>query len=169
MTVTLRPLTAADIEAHNAAEDDQIVRWLTGERGTVESTRRHFEQLAANLAAGQGKRGFGVLLDGRLAGYVDCDPHNTDGTAPGDVNIAYTTHAWARRRGVATAAVGLMCDYIRAHAIGPRAVLRIEPENIASRRVAERAGFRFVGEFTSATDTAPDGTPATMRLYVRDL
>lgn len=167
--VTLRPLTEADIATHNAAEDDEIVRWLTGQRGTVESARRHFAELAANAAAGRGKRGFGVCVDGRLAGYVDCDPDNVDGAEPGDVNISYTTHAWARRRGVATQAVSLMCDYLRDHHIGRRAALRIEPENTASRGVAERAGFRFVREFRSVSDTHPDGTAVTFRLYLRDL
>lgn len=167
--VILRPLGEADIAEHNAAEDAEIVRRLTGEKGTVESTRRHFAALATNAERGAGKRGFGVIVDGRLGGYVDCDPDNTDGLDAGDVNISYATHAWARRRGVATRAVLLMCDYIRDHHIGGRAALRIEPDNIASQGVADRAGFRFLCEFTSATDTHPDGSPTTMRLYVRDL
>lgn len=167
--VTLRPLGESDIAAHNSAEDAEIVRWLTGERGTTEATRRHFEQLAASLAAGEGKRGFGVCLDDRLAGYVDCDPDISDGLEQRDVNISYTTHAWARGQGVATRAVALMCDYIREHRIGDRAALRIEPENVASRRVAERAGFRYVREFVSATDTNSDGSPTMMCLYLLDL
>ncbi|MBB2894410.1 GNAT family N-acetyltransferase [Flexivirga oryzae] len=167
--VTLRPLVESDIEAHNAGEDAEAVRWLTGEAGTVDSARRHFRQLAANAVAGQGKRGFGVCLDGRLAGYVECNPDITDGTDPGDVNISYATHPWARRKGVATEAVELMCGYIQEHGIGPRAVLRIEPGNAGSLRVAERAGFGFVREFVSVTDTHPDGSPATMRLFRREL
>lgn len=169
MDVTLRPLRESDIEAHNSAEDEQIVRWLTGEKGSTESTRRHFATLAMNAERGEGKRGFGVVVDGRLGGYVDCDPDNTDGVQPGDVNISYTTHAWARRQGVATRAVSLMCDYIRDHEIGSRAALRIEPDNLASCAVAESAGFRFVREFVSTTDTNLDGSPTTFRLYLRDL
>lgn len=168
----LRALGEADIAAHNAAEDAEIIRWLTGEQGTTESTRRHFAALAANAERGQGKRGFGVVVDGRLGGYVDCDPDNSDGLEPGElgiVNISYTTHAWARRRGVATRAVALICDYIGVHRIGDRAALRIEPDNVASLGVAERAGFRFDRDFLSATDTHPDGTPRRMRLYLLDI
>lgn len=45
-----------------------------------------------------------VWLDGRLAGYVDCDPEVRDGLAAGDVNVSYAVHPWARGRGVAVEA-----------------------------------------------------------------
>ncbi|RNI19513.1 GNAT family N-acetyltransferase [Flexivirga caeni] len=167
--VTLRPLVEADVDAHNAGEDEETMRWLSGGKGTRESTRRHFAGLAANAARGEGKRGFGIVVDGRLGGYVDCDPAVDDGLDAGEVNVSYAVHPWARRHGVATRAVTLMCDYLRAEGIGTRAALRIEPENVASLGVADRTGFRFVREFTSATDTHPDGTPVTFRLYLRDL
>jgi len=169
MTIDLRPLTHADAEAHCAGEDELTVRWLTGGYGTVEGTRQYFERLAANADAGTGKRGFGVWLDGRLAGYVDCSPDVRDGLVEGDVNISYATHPWARGRGVAVEAVRLICDYIRAESIGVRAALRVEPENRASVRVAVKAGFAWVGDFVSETDTQPDGTPARMSLYVLDV
>jgi hypothetical protein len=93
----VRALTHEDVEAHNAGEDEHTVRWLTGDYGTVESTTTHFDRLADNARAGCGKRGFGVCLDGRLAGYVDCDPDVGDGLEPGDVNISYAVHPWASR------------------------------------------------------------------------
>lgn len=169
MTIELRPLRDDDIEAHNAGEDELTVRWLTGGWGTVATTARHFAMLRDNLARGEGQRGFGVWLDGVLAGYVDCNPEVTDGLEPGEVNLSYAVHDWARGQGVASAAVGLMCEYVRDHAIGTRAAIRADPGNRASLRVAEKAGFRFVREVTSSTDTHPDGTPATLRVYVRDL
>lgn len=55
MGVELRPLVAADAEAHCAGEDEETVRWLTGGYGTVDGTRRHFEALAESAAAGEGK------------------------------------------------------------------------------------------------------------------
>lgn len=155
MTVELRALTAADAAEHCAGEDEATVRWLTGTPGTVEGTARYFEQLARNARDGLGKRGFGVVLDGRLAGYVDVDPDpeprrgdRPDGVAvgPGDVSIAYAVHPWARGRGVAVEAVRLVCDVARTQALGSRAVLQVEPENVASMRVAAKAGFRRVGD-----------------------
>ncbi|MBI4939698.1 MAG: GNAT family N-acetyltransferase [Actinobacteria bacterium] len=169
LTIELRPLTHADAPAHCAGEDDETVRWLTGGYGTVEGTCAYFDVLAANAAAGSGKRGFGVWLDGRLAGYVDLEPDLGDGLDPGDVNLTYAVHPWARGRGVAVEAVRLVCEVLRTTAVGTRAALRIEPGNAASLRVADRAGFVLLREVVSATDTHPDGTPVTFRVFARDL
>lgn len=167
--MTLRPLTDADVVAHDAGEDDETIRWLSGGRGTAETTRTHFAMLAENLRAGRGKRGFGVWLDDRLAGYVDFDPDNRDGLDPGDVNIAYAVHPWARGRGLAARAVDLLCKRLQQERLGTAAALRIEPENTASIRVAEKSGFVFVREFESATDVHADGRPVTMGLFRRPL
>nr|BFE72362.1 hypothetical protein GCM10020092_056630 [Actinoplanes digitatis] len=92
-----------------------------------------------------------------------------DGLDDGDVNISYAVHPWARGRGVAVEAVGLMRAFLRDQRIGTRAAIRVEPENVASVRVAVKSGFRHVRDFVSRTDTHPDGSPAGMRLYVHDL
>lgn len=169
MPVELRTLEHEHAEAHCAGEDELTVRWLSGDFGTIEGTRAYFDTLAENAAASRGKRGFGVWLDRRLAGYVDCDPDNADGLKPEEVNISYSVHPWARGRGVALEAIRLICDYIRQGEIGSRAAIRVEPENTASIRVAEKSGFRFVRTFASTTDTHDDGTPITLALYVLDL
>lgn len=169
MPIELRPLTHADAEAHCAGEDELTVRWLTGGYGTLEGTRRHFDMLADNAVARRGKRGFGVWFDGRLAGYVDADPDNDDGLEPDDVNLSYAVHPWARGRGVAVAAVLAICDFLRRNDIGARAAIRVDPENAASVRVAEKCGFRFVRDFGSATDRHADGAPARLSLYLIDL
>lgn len=167
--IELRPLTDADIAAHNAGEDDETVRWLTGGRGTVETTRRHFAMLAENAARGSGKRGFGVWLDGRLAGYVDYDPDVADLAAAGDVNVSYAVHPWARRRGVAAAAVALLCERLEAEGAALRAVIRTEPENVASVGVARRSGFTAAGAMLSTTDRDAAGAPVRYAVYVRGL
>lgn len=169
MTITLRPLTHADAEAHNAGEDEQTIRWLTGGRGTIETTIRHFDELAENARSGSGKRGFGIWLGDRPAGYVDADPDNDDGLEPDDVNIGYAVHPWARGRGVAVEAVALICAFIRDHALGSRAAIRVDPENAASIRVAQKAGFTRLDDFVSGTDTRPDGHPVTLSLFVLEL
>jgi len=97
MAIELRALTREDAAAHCAGEDGETVRWLTGGYGEVDATADYFDRLAANAEARQGKRGFGLVLDGRLAGYVDFDPDNDDGLAPDDVNLSYAVHPWARR------------------------------------------------------------------------
>lgn len=145
------------------------MRWLTGGYGDVEGTMEYFDRLAENAEAGVGKRGFGVWMSGRLCGYVDYDPQNDDGIDPEDVSISYTVHPWARGQGVAVEAVRLVCDVLRTNRIGTRAAIRVEPENSASVRVAEKSGFRYVRDFPSTTDTLADGTPTTLSLYLLDL
>jgi RimJ/RimL family protein N-acetyltransferase len=173
VTVELRPLTAADAEAHCAGEDDATVRWLSGAYGTVEGTVRYFDELARHALAGTGKRGFGVWLDGRLAGYVDYDPdvepYSGQGFAvgPGDVNLAYAVHPWARGRGVAVDAVALVCHLLRAGSLGNRAVIRTEPANGASSRVAEKAGFRYLGD--AVLEEAHLGRAVTFAVHVLEL
>ncbi|MEZ5087111.1 MAG: GNAT family N-acetyltransferase [Tessaracoccus sp.] len=170
MTIELRPLTHEDAEAHCTGEDEETVRWLTGDYGTVEGTRAYFDVLAENAAAGRGKRGFGVWRDVRLAGYVDFDPAgDLDGLEPGDVNLAYAVHPWARGSGVASEAVLAVCHHLREHAIGRRAAIRVEPENLPSVRVAEKCGFRYVRSVASSEDTHADGSPVIMSVYLLDL
>lgn len=169
MVTTLRQLEHADADAHCAGEDQQTIRWHTGGRGTVEGTKAHFDRLADNARAGTGKRGFGVWVDERLAGYVDTDPDNADGLLPSDVNISYSVHPWARGNGVAVEAVSLICEFIRGQTLGRRAVIRVEPENTASVRVAQKAGFTYSNDFSCGTDTHPAGTAVTFSLYVLDL
>ena len=169
MDIELRPLTAADAAAHCAGEDEETVRWLTGGYGSVEGTKAHFESMDRRAEAGDRKRGLGVWMSGRLCGYVDYDPDHADGMEEQDVNIAFAVHPWARGQGVAVEAVRLICATIRETGVGLRAALKIEPENTASVRVAEKAGFRHVRDFASTDDTHADGTPKTFRLYLLDL
>jgi RimJ/RimL family protein N-acetyltransferase len=169
VTIELRPLTRADAAAHCAGEDEETVRWLTGGHSTVEGTAAYFDWLAGNAAAGQGKRGFGVWLDGCLAGYVDCDPDLADGLEADDVNLSYAVHQRARGRGVAVEAVRLICAFVRANQLGGRAAIRVDPDNEASVRVARKCGFAYVRDHSSTTDTHADGTPVTLSLYLLPL
>jgi RimJ/RimL family protein N-acetyltransferase len=169
MAIELRPLRHEDAAAQCAGEDESTVRWLTGGYGTIAGTRAHFDALAANAAAGRGKRGFGVWWQDRLAGYVDCNPDNRDGLRPDDpplVNLAYCVHPWARGHGIAVAAVGLICAYVTAHAIGDVAAIRVEPANTASVRVARKCGFRRWRGYPAQD---PAGNPTTYDIHLRDL
>ena len=169
MVVELRPLTAEDAEAHCAGEDELVVRWLTGGYGTVEGTAEHFAVLADNAETGIGKRGFGVWVDGRLGGYVDFDPYLDDGRSPDEVNLSYCVHPWARGRGVAVEAVRLTCDVLRRDRIGSRAAIRVGPDNAASIRVAEKAGFPARADLHLRHGHARRLQSAALRLLLLDL
>ncbi len=168
VTTELRPLVAADAPAHCRGEDGLTVRWLTGGYGDLAGTVAYFERLARNAAAGTGKRGFGVWRSGRLCGYVDFDP-DVEALEPGEVNLAYAVHPWARGQGVAVEAVRLVCEVLRRQRVGRRAAIRVEPENTASVRVAEKAGFTHARTIVSPTEVRADGSPVTHRVYLLDL
>lgn len=166
--VTLTPLVVEDAEAFVAGEDEEIVRWLSGGRSTVERTRAYIHELDARAARGAAKRAFTIRLDGRVAGSIDHDAEVTDGLEEGDVNLAYGVHPWARGRGVAVRAVELICARLQEQG-AVAAVIRADLDNVAPLRVAERAGFDPVREIVSGIDTDADGDPARMRVLRRVL
>jgi len=171
LVIELRPLGEGDVAAHMAGEDAAVIEWLTGAAATWDSTYRHFETLAANAARGVGKRGFGVWLDDELAGYIDFDPDDPDLPEPGDVNIAYYVHPWARRRGVAIEAVRLVCEQLRQGGLGKRAIIRTHPLNRASIGVARAGGFQPVSAPVSGQDHSceTDDAPAGDVVFALDL
>ncbi len=84
---------------------------------------------------------FAIDVDGRFAGTVDLRPH------PGRwASIGYGLHPWARGRGVMTRAVRALTAW-GFHELGMRGIeWRAVVGNTASRRVAEKCGFRVEGE-----------------------
>lgn len=58
--------------------------------------------------------------------------------------IAYMAYDAGRRRGLMTRAVRLVCGWLFAEGVG-RIEVRTHPENVASQRLAERAGFQREG------------------------
>lgn len=166
--VSLTPLVVEDAEAYVDGEDEEIVRWLSGGRSTVDRTRAFIRELDARSARGAAKRAFTIRLDGRVAGSIDHDAEVTDGLDPGDVNLAYGVHPWARGRGVAVRAVELICARLREQG-AVAAVIRADLDNVASLRVAERAGFRPVREIVSEIDPDEEGRAARMRVLRRAL
>jgi RimJ/RimL family protein N-acetyltransferase len=58
--------------------------------------------------------------------------------------VAYLARAEGRGRGLMTRAVRLLCDWLLEEGVG-RIELRTHPDNEASQKLAERAGFRREG------------------------
>lgn len=86
--------------------------------------------------AGSGQA-WGALVDGRLAS-VACTFFR--GTRHGEIGII--TEPQYQRRGLSTACVLGLCADIRAD--GRRPSWSTSPDNVASRRVAQKAGFSLV-------------------------
>lgn len=120
--------------------------------------------LDQRAAAGSTKRAFTIRVDGQCVGSIDHDADPPDGIGPGDVNIAYALAPWMRGHGITAHAVRLLCAQLGELGAGERAVIRCEAENVASARVAEKAGFTRTQEVPSTTE---HGERVSMQVYVR--
>ena len=69
--------------------------------------------------------------------------------ATATVELGYTIMPAARGRGVATRALGLLTEWAFATLDAKRIELYISPENGASKRIAERNGYRYEGTLRS--------------------
>lgn len=78
-------------------------------------------------------------------------------------HIGYAVVPWKRRQGYATTALRLMLERALARRM-PYAEITTDPDNIASRKVIERNGGRFIEEFERPA--ALGGTPC-LRYRIR--
>lgn len=157
--VTLRPLDERDLAAlERAASDAEILRWFDLQ------TRSPADYLAAKRAG---------WAEGRGASFAVCDATRPD-TCLGQIfverdgdgrgSVGYWVLADGRGQGRATRAVRLMASWALPELRLGRLQLHTDPENVASRRVAERAGFTREGVLR-AYDARRDGTRADAVVY----
>jgi RimJ/RimL family protein N-acetyltransferase len=159
--VALRPPAPGDVDAITAAcQDPEISRWT---RVPSPYTRRHaveFVDRSAGMWAQATDAAF-VIVDAesddvlgamgvhRLGGE-DCGPE-----------VGYWLKREARGRGVATRALRLLTGWA-CRELGMRLMLQADVRNRASRRVAEKAQFRFVREGAAPAEC---GECETMAVY----
>jgi RimJ/RimL family protein N-acetyltransferase len=132
----LRTPTEDDVSAITAAcQDPDIPRWTR-----VPSP--YTEQNARDWLVSEGEDRFLIVAreTGELLGSVALRPDD-DGVA----EIGYWVKREARGRSVASRAVRLLSEWgLRERGLA-RISLITEPENVASQRVAEKAGYRREG------------------------
>jgi RimJ/RimL family protein N-acetyltransferase len=129
--IALRPITEADIPAVVAAcQDPEIPRWTRVPSPYGEADARDFLSRASDVSAivGAGTEEF----LGTISWWWVAD----------NVQLGYWVKREARGRGVATRALILLSRWAFAELGAARVQLLTEPENRASQRVAEKAGFR---------------------------
>lgn len=155
--VTLRPLLDADMpEVAAWGQDPLLVRWSgVPVDQTADRARAFFRR--AEEARQAGLMVALAIVDpqsDRVLG--SCDVRRPD---PFDLcigELGYVLVASARGRGVATRAVRLLTEWSFAELGMQRVQALVHPENPASARVLERAGFRREGLLRSYR-AAPDG------------
>jgi RimJ/RimL family protein N-acetyltransferase len=159
--IFLRPLGAEDAAAHLAGEDEEMAKWVSGGRSTPASVEAFIRNNQESWRNGGPRRAFGVFdcASNRLAGFIEVNLARL--AEPNQGNVSYGVFRQWRRQGVALRAINLMGEYLRTETEARQMVLRIVPENTASLRLAEKAGFTFCGLFDE-----PEGR---MARYVRDI
>lgn len=148
-----------DLEAHLAGEDEETARrfgWWP-ERSTSETVARTLKEWSDDWALRRARRTFAVRssADGRLVGGCELRLQSDGVTG----HVSYWTNSGVRRRSYASRALSLLVDY--AWSVGlSRLEAHIEPDNPASFKVSEHAGFVVQG-------TLVDDNQTQMLRYVR--
>ena len=147
--LTLRPKRPEDADAITAAcQDPEIPRWtFVPSPYTRADAEAYLRSCAEEEAAGRSAGFLAVDGEDRLLGSFSVMELDSE---PGYGEIGYWVAAEARGRGVATRAVRLLTEWAQRE-LGLE-LIEILPhkDNTASRRVAEKAGYRDTGELRGA-------------------
>jgi RimJ/RimL family protein N-acetyltransferase len=148
--IRLRPWTLDDVPAIVAAcNDPDIQHWIPV------IPRPYTEEDAVEFIQGElpgiGARQFAITERGRVVGSIGMGVNNTR-----TGHIGYWCALEARGRGVTTRALRLLCRHALDDLRLERLELITDPDNRASQRVAEKAGFQREGVLRSHL-VHPDG------------
>jgi RimJ/RimL family protein N-acetyltransferase len=147
--IRIRMRSDADIPAIVAAvQDPEIPRWTRVPYEYDEETAREWKEHAeADQREG---RGLHLLIvdahDDTLLGSIGIVAIDWEESS---CDIGYWAVAEHRGRGIIPRAVRLFCRWIFDELPMERITISADPENAASRRVAEKAGFTFEGVLRS--------------------
>jgi RimJ/RimL family protein N-acetyltransferase len=139
--VTLRAFREDDLRAIvEACRDPEVVRWTRVPDPYGESDAREF-LAQTETSRRRGTELGAAIADAESGEYLGSVAVRVDERDGGRGDIGYLVAPWARRRGVAVRAVRLLTDHaFRELGLG-RIEITVHPDNTASQRVAERAGY----------------------------
>jgi RimJ/RimL family protein N-acetyltransferase len=161
--VALRPPVPDDVDAITAAcQDPEIPRWT---RVPKPYTRDHALEFVERSARSwkHGTDAPFVVVDAdtrELIGAIGV--HRLGGEDDGP-EVGYWLKRDARGRGLATRALRLVTDWATQD-LDVRLLLQADVRNLASRRVAEKARFRYIGNRPAPPDYAGCETMAVYEL-----
>jgi RimJ/RimL family protein N-acetyltransferase len=151
----LRPWKPSDAGAvTTACQDPEIARWIPfiPSPYTEADARDFLEQCRLNWDLGEAYNFAVVDKQGELLGSIAIRIRRFS-----TGHIGYWVASDARGRGIATRALETLCRWAIDELGLKRLELVTDPRNIASQRVAEKAGFRREGILRSALEYR-DGT-----------
>lgn len=141
----LRPIERDDLDSFaRLYADPEVMRFSLGVLDLGQAQEKLDRILA--LMADRGWDSFVIELrdDGRFVGIVGLAPQQVDGVAEVELGYRLMSEFWGL--GLGTEAARATRDYAFGTLALPRIISIIEPENIGSIRVAEKAGLRFERE-----------------------
>ena len=157
--VLLRPFDAGDVPAIVAAcQDPEIPRWTAVPSPYTESDALTWLESKEEASFAVVDRSSGDLLGSIGVRFLG------DGVA----EVGYWIAREARGRGVATRALVLVAGWVFENDDVGRFQLRAEPENVASQRVAEKAGFVREGVLRAALALKGERRDVVMYSLVRE-
>ena len=143
----LRGLQLEDFDDHAALwADPDVVRYISGKPSSREEAWSRFLRSCGHWTCmGYGYWALTEKESGRFAGEVGLGDFKRDihPSIEGTPEMGWVLAPWCHGRGYATEAVMAALEWVETR-FGPdcRTVCLIAPENLASRRVAEKCGYR---------------------------
>lgn len=152
--LTLRPFEPRDaVDVYATWNDDSYIRFVPATMAAAHTDLEHAMKWCSHgieewRELGEGI-GFAVeeIKDRRLVAHVAL--FNTDWSAM-TTEVHYWTAPWGRGNGYATDAVRAVARWALLECGFARVALATVTANIASRKVAERAGFQYEGTLRNA-------------------
>ena len=141
----LRALTPADVDLVVEATATEVAPALWGPTPRGPYSARDATRALREWDPAGTRISYGLIRDGLLLGALGL---MYDG--PGSAELAYWVRPENRRQGLALRGIETITAWAHREGGLPRVWLEINPDNVPSRRLAERAGFLF--EEQRATD-----------------
>jgi RimJ/RimL family protein N-acetyltransferase len=137
--LVLRPLTPEDeVALATVLSDAETMRWYP-RPFTGDEVREWIERQLGRYSSGTGLLGLVEKQTGGLIG--DCGPVWQEVEGRTELEIGYHVSRERWNQGLATEAARVVIDYAFENLGVERVVSMIRPENLASRRVAEKNGL----------------------------
>ncbi|HEX7758259.1 MAG TPA: GNAT family protein [Caulobacteraceae bacterium] len=155
--------TVEDAEAHLAGEDEEMMRRFDSpRRATFQEAKAAMQRWIDARAAGGPMFAYALRQpSGALIGGCEIRL-----LSPQRANISYWVYPAFRKAGRAARALALLCEAVAAIPGLEQLEAHIDPDNTASRRLAEKAGFVQAG---TVEDESWAGERSTRILYARQV
>lgn len=145
----LLPNQAEELFAVTDANRDRLDKWLPWVERTKDASdsKDFIRDMLSKRQTGE-EYGYGIIRDGEIVGHTSL-MHLADGQ---DAEIGYWIAESAKGEGIATDAAATLTDFAFAELQLPKIIIKADPDNHLSNRIAERLGYKLTGQVTGKDD-----------------